>query len=197
MVVNVSLGDVRVKVLTLDEPQKELIHDLDMRPGHFQNRLVLLRIKCFSLGRYGRWDWSEQVFGEHLHHSRVHGFGDDRAVVGDVIQELVERQSLDLLRFHVRSGVVKIENDVTLIDLLHEQLLAPVGGHLVEAGKFLQLSLALVGDIKSRRMLTLGGPNALGHVLWRCLEAIENVGFPRRRQIAWHRLGGTGGRDML
>lgn len=197
MVIDIRLGDVRVKILTLDEPQKELIHNLDVRPGDFQDGLVLLRVERFSLRRYGRRDGSEQVFGEHFHHARIHGLGDDRAIVGDVIQELVERQSLDLLGFHVRGGVVEIENDVTLIDLLHEQLLAPVRGHFVEAREFLQLPLALVGNIKSRRMLALGGPNAFGHILGSGLEAIENVRLPWRRQVSWHRLGGAGRGDML
>jgi hypothetical protein len=46
----------------------------------------------------------------------------------------MESQSLDLLGLHVCRRVIEIENDVALVNLLHEEVLAPVGGHLVETG---------------------------------------------------------------
>lgn len=76
MMIDICLGDVGVEILTLDKSQEELIYNLDMWPGHFQDRLILFRIKGLALGGNRGRDGSKEVFGEHLDHSRVHGFGD-------------------------------------------------------------------------------------------------------------------------
>jgi hypothetical protein len=77
LVINICLGNVGVEILALDESQEELVHDLNVRPCNFQNRLVLLRIKSFTL-RIDRWrDRAEQILAEHIDHSWVHRLGDD------------------------------------------------------------------------------------------------------------------------
>lgn len=90
MVIDVCLGHISVEVLALDEAQEELVDDLDMRPGHFQHGFVFLRVKSLALRRDGRWNRTEQVLGKHLDYPRIHGFGDDRAVIGDIVQEFVQ-----------------------------------------------------------------------------------------------------------
>jgi hypothetical protein len=60
----------------------------------------------------------------------------------------VQRQALDLLGLHVGRWVVEVKDDIARVDLLHEQVLAPVRRDFVEAWKLLQLSLALIGDVK-------------------------------------------------
>jgi hypothetical protein len=117
------------------------------------------------------------------------------AVIRNVVQQLVQGQALDLLGLHVTARVVEVENNVALIDLLHEELLALVRGHLVESGQFLQVSRALIRDVEARRVLPLGRSNTLDSVLWSCLQAIEyqrlGTGF-RRGKIARHRFGRAG-----
>lgn len=195
--VDVSFCDVCIEVLTFDKPQEKLVNDLNMGPSDFQNWLVLLRVECLTLGCDWGWNRSKQILCEHFNHARIHGLCDDRTVVGNIIQELVECQSLDLLGLHVRRRVIEIEYNVALIDLLHEEFLAAVRGHFVKAGKLFQLSLALVGDIKSGRMLALWSPDTLRHILRGRLKAIEDMGLPGRGQVSWHCLSGAGRRGML
>jgi hypothetical protein len=134
-VVDVCLCDVRVEVLALDKPEEELVHNLNMGPGDFQNGFVLFRVKCLALRVHRRWDRAEQVLGKHANDDRVHGLRDDLPVVGNIVQELVEGQSFDFLGLHIGAGVVEVKNDIALLDLLHEEILAASGGHLVEAGE--------------------------------------------------------------
>lgn len=149
MMVNVLLSNVRVEVLALNEAQKEFVDNLNVGPSHLKNRLIFLRIKSLALRIHWRWDWAEQILAEHLHNSRIHLLCDDLSVVRHVIKKLVECQSLDLLGLHISTCVVEIEDDVALINLLHEQLLPAIGWDFVEARKFVQFSLALVGNVKS------------------------------------------------
>lgn len=95
--VDVRLGDVRVEVLALDKAEEEFVNDLDMRPRYFQDRLVLLRVKCLALRVHWGWDGTEQVLGEHLYDERVHFLRDDLAVVSHIVEQLVQSQALDLL----------------------------------------------------------------------------------------------------
>lgn len=197
MMVDVRLGNIGVEILTLNESQKELVDHLDVGPCHFQHGFIFLGVERLPLGRQGRRDGTKEVLGEHFDYPGVHGFRNHRAVVGDVVQKLMKRQSLDLLGLHVCGRVIEIKDDIALIDLLHEEILAAIGGHFVETRELLQFSLALVGDIESRRVLALGSPDHFRHILWCCLETIENVGFPGRCQISRHGLGRTRWGSML
>ena len=132
-VVDVRLGDVCVEVLAFDEAKEELVHDLDMRPGNFQHGLVLFGIERLALRVHGRRNRAEQVLGEHADDDRVHGLRDDLSVIGHIVQELMESQALDFLGFHVGACVVEVEDDVALLDLLHEEIFPTSGGNLVEA----------------------------------------------------------------
>jgi hypothetical protein len=109
----------------------------------------------------------------------------------------VESQPLYFLRLHVCRRIVEIKDNVALVNLLHEKLLPAIRRDFVEAWKFLQFPLALIGNIKSRRMLTLRSPNTFRQI-FRCgLKAIEDMGFPRRGQVARHGLSGTGWGNVL
>lgn len=143
-VVDILLGVVCVEIRTFYETEEELVNYLDVRPGDFKNRLVLLWVECVALGVHWRRNGTEQVLAEHLDDSGVHGLGYDLAVLGDVIEQLVQSEALDLLGLHVCAGVVEVENDVALVELLHEELLAPIRGDFVEAGQLLQLALSLI-----------------------------------------------------
>lgn len=148
LVIDIGFGDICIEVLALDESQEEFIDHLNVRPGHLQHRLVFFRIKCLSLGRH-RWrNWPKEVLCKHLDYPGVHGFGDDGAVVGHVVEEFVQRQPLDLLGFHICRRVIEVEYDIALIDLLHEKILTAIGRNLVEARQLLQLPLALIRDIE-------------------------------------------------
>src|SRR5450755_2764456 len=108
-----------------------------MRPSNFQDWLVLFWIKCFALRIHRRGYWAEKILAEHIHNSRVHWLGDDGAVIGHIVQKLVKRKSLDLFGFHISRSIIEIEDDVALIDLLHEQVLSPIRRNLVETWKLL------------------------------------------------------------
>jgi hypothetical protein len=199
-VVYIRFGDVCVEVLAFDESEEEFVDDLDMRPCYLQYGLVFLWVERFALRVHRWWDRSEQVLCEHLNYARVHLLGNDLAVVGHVVEQLVQGQTLDLLRFHIAASIVEVEDDVALVDLLHEELLPLVWGHFVESWQLLQLTLTLIRDVEARRMLPLRGSYTLNVVLGRCLEAVEDARLRtclRGRKVARHRLGCTRGRDML
>jgi hypothetical protein len=143
-VVYIRFGDVCVEILTFDKSEEEFVDNLDMRPCYLQHGLVLFWVERFALRVHRRWDGSEQVLCKHLHNTRVHLLGDDLAVVGDVVEQLVQCQALDLLRFHIAASIVKVEDDVALVDLLHEELLPLVRRYLMEPWQLLKLTLTLV-----------------------------------------------------
>lgn len=142
--VNILLGEVCVEIGAFDEAQEKLVHNLDVRPGNLEYRLIFFGVKGVTLGIHWRGDGAKEVLGEHLDNSWVHWLGDDLAVLRDVVQQLMQSQALDLLGLHVSAGVIKVEDDVALIQLLHKQLLASIRWYLMEARQLLQLALSLV-----------------------------------------------------
>jgi hypothetical protein len=199
-VVNVLLGNVGVEILTLDEAEKELVDNLNVGPSDLEDRLVLLGIEGFPLRVHWGGDGSEQILAEHLDHARVHGLLDDVTVVGNVVQQFVQGQTLDFLGFHVAASIVEIKDDVALVDLLHEELGPAIGSHLVEARQLLQVSLALVRDIEARRVLSLGGSDALGDIFGRGLQSVEQqvlLAGLWRSEVSRHGFRSSGRRHML
>ena len=195
--VDISLCDICIEILALDKPQEKLVYDLDMRPSDFQDGLILFRIKSLALRRNRRRNRSEKIAGKHVDHARVHWLGDYPTVIGDVIQEFVEGKPLDLLGFHIGRRVVEVKDDVALVNLLHEQILASIRGHFMETRQLFQFPLRLIGDVESRRVLAFRRPNSLRHVLWGRLKTVKDVGLSRRGEIARHCLRGAGWRNML
>ena len=80
-----AFRNVCVEVLTFNETEKELVHDLNMRPGDFQHGFILLGVKCLALRIHWRRYWPEQILAKHIDHSRVHWLCDDLSVVCDVV----------------------------------------------------------------------------------------------------------------
>jgi hypothetical protein len=62
--IDILLSDVGIEIGTLDKAKEELVDDLQMGPGKFENRLVLFWIKCVSSRVDLRRDRSEQVGGK-------------------------------------------------------------------------------------------------------------------------------------
>ena len=142
--IDVPFGDVCVEIRTLNEPQEELVHYLEMRPGKFQDRLILFGVK-YVTGRVHRRGYrTEEVGSElersvrhdgwvddngddgtyHLHHFGVYVFGDNITLCRDVLQHLVQRLGLDLFPLQLGVGIVKIEKDRALVKFLDEELWA-------------------------------------------------------------------------
>lgn len=70
----------------------------------------------------------------------------------------------------------------------------------MEARELLQLSLTLVGDVESRRVLSLGSPYSLNVVLGCRLEAVKDqrlLASLGRREVGRHSFGGAWRRNML
>jgi hypothetical protein len=59
--INVSFGEIGVEIWALDEAEEKFVHDLKMRPGEFQDRLVFLRVKSITGGVDRRGYRSEEV----------------------------------------------------------------------------------------------------------------------------------------
>lgn len=64
LVIDVSLGDRRLKIRRLEQTQKELVDKLQVRPGNLQRRLVFLGVKLCAIGIRRRRQSPEQVYGE-------------------------------------------------------------------------------------------------------------------------------------
>lgn len=110
----------------------------------------------------------------------------------------MERKTLDLLGLHVAASIVEVKDDVALVDLLHEEVLATVRRDLVEARKLLELAVSR--NVEPRRVLALRRSETLGHVLGSLVKAIEHERLCTslgRRQVVRHSFGGTRRGDML
>jgi hypothetical protein len=200
MMVNVLLSDVRVEVLAFNEAQEEFVDNLNMRPSDLEDRLIFFWVEGLALRVHRRRNWTEQILAEHFHYSRVHLLCDDLPVVCHIIEQLVKGQSLNLLGLHVTASIVEIEDDITLIDLLHEQLLSSVWWHFVETRKLIQFSLTLIRDVKPRRVLALWRPDAFWNILGCSLKAVEQetlLASLRRGKVGRHGFGLAWSRDML
>lgn len=132
VMIDVGLGYVCIEVGRLDEPQEELVNNLEMGPRDLEDRLVLFGIKSFTVidhrGRY----WSEQIRRKHLDDLGIQGLRDDVPIIGDVVEKFMKSLTLDFLALHILRSIVEIENNVALIQFLHKEIL-PIGrGHFME-----------------------------------------------------------------
>lgn len=57
----------------------------------------------------------------HANDLWVYILGDDTPLGGDVLKHLVKRLGFDLLALEFRTGVVEVEQDATLVELLDEE----------------------------------------------------------------------------
>jgi hypothetical protein len=63
------------------------------------------------------------------------------SIVSDVVEQLVQSQSLDFFGFHVTAGIVEVKDDIALVNLLHEQLLSSIRRDFVEPRELFELSM--------------------------------------------------------
>jgi hypothetical protein len=54
----------------------------------------------------------------HANYLWVYAFGYHASLGGDIFEHLMKRLRLDLLSLQLRTGVVKVENDAALVQLL-------------------------------------------------------------------------------
>ena len=104
-----------------------------MRPGGFQGWVVFLRIEVWVV--WGRQS-TEQVAGDHPDDLRVHSLGEDPATRSDVVHDLVEGRSLDLLPLEVRHGVHEVEANTALPQLPDEEFLLLWAGNIYKQKYF-------------------------------------------------------------
>ncbi len=86
LMVYMCFGGICVEILAFYESQEKFIDHLYVRPSNFQNGLVLFWVKCLALRIDRWWNWSKQIFAEHVYDAGIHGLGDNRSVISDVVQ---------------------------------------------------------------------------------------------------------------
>ena len=89
-----------------------------MRPGSFEGRLILIRVKVRVVQRR---EGPEGVVFDHPYYLGIHRLRQDPFVAADEVKDLVEGRSLDLLGPNVNQGVRKLEDVAALLDLLQEE----------------------------------------------------------------------------
>ena len=106
-----------LEVGRLEKAEEEFVDKLQVWPCCLKCWLVFFRVKLGGV-RVLRWrECAEKVDGEHVHDFGVHVFGDNLAVVGDVVNQLVERSPLDFLRLELAQRFGEIEQRAALSDL--------------------------------------------------------------------------------
>ena len=133
------LADVGLKVGGLEKSQKELVDDLEVGPARLVRGLVLLLVGVGgALVANGR-QRAKYVKGDHGGHFRIDGLGQAALGHADVVDELVEARSLDLLALEVGDRVDEVEDDAALLELLDEELLLLAGRRVLDGRQRLEL----------------------------------------------------------
>lgn len=107
--INVSLGEIGVKIWALDEAEEKFIDNLEMRPGELQDRLVFLGVKCITGGVDRRGYRTEEVDSKHVDNLGVYVFSDDVPLSCDILEHFVQGLCLDLFTFKLGARVIKVE----------------------------------------------------------------------------------------
>ena len=96
--------------------------DLEVRPGGLQRRVVLVRVKLqrVVVGR----ERTEGVGPHQPHDGRIDGLRERVLEGGDVVEDLIEGGSLDLLGTKVAHGVGKVKDVAALLYLAEEEVCA-------------------------------------------------------------------------
>jgi hypothetical protein len=128
--IDILLSDVGIEIGTLDKAKEELVDDLQVGPSKFENRLVLLWIKCVTSRVDLRRDRSEQVGRKLVHQLTFSSFQegtyhiddlwvnllrDHTSILRNVFQHFMQSLRLDLLSLKLGTGVVEIKYDFTLL----------------------------------------------------------------------------------
>lgn len=123
--IDVPFCEVGVEVGTFDKSKEELVDDLKMRPGEFEDGLIFLWIECVPSGVDGRGYRAEEVDSKlrkvsdggadeggetyHVDNLGVYILGDHASLSGDVLEHFVQSLRFNLFTFELRAGIVKIE----------------------------------------------------------------------------------------
>ena len=70
----------------------------------------------------------------HADYLRIYAFRDHSSLSGNILQHLMQCLRFDLLPLELTAGIVEIENDTTLLQFLHEQVIAFFRSYLCELG---------------------------------------------------------------
>mmetsp|Transcript_10663 Transcript_10663/g.22573 ORF Transcript_10663/g.22573 Transcript_10663/m.22573 type:complete len:226 (-) Transcript_10663:199-876(-) len=152
--INVLLRSLSIDLGTNNEAQKELVHNLEVRPGRFENGLVLFGIKIVRRRR----ESTANIGGHHGHEIAHDALGKDLLSSWgiDVVDELQESLPLHILASLVGGRIVEGENDTAKLKLLDEQLLA-LCGWLITEGRELLECRRWRSHQRQRRRATLKG----------------------------------------
>ena len=185
--VDVLFTSVRLKLWTLQEPQKELVDDLQVRPARLVGGLVLFLVGIVA--------WLVGDGGQRAKNvKRYHGYylGIDRLRKtalrhAYVVDDLVETCALDLFALQVGHRVHEVEYDAALFELLDEELLLLLDGRVLNRGQWLQL-FAGGRDEAWAALLTLD------FLRLDLLSLRERVDGPRRGGGRWRVIGAVNAR---
>lgn len=127
LLIDDPLANTRLEIGALQETQKELVDQLQVGPAGLQCRVVLLRIEVGVLAGRQR---PKQVVRYHLDDFGIHRLCEDAPSARYVIDQLVQRATLDLLPLEIGHGVHEVEGHAALPQLSDEQLLLLGGGDI-------------------------------------------------------------------
>lgn len=144
--VDVALGNVGVEIGALDESQEKLINNLEMWPREFKNRLVFLGVKRVSNRVDLRWNRSKKIGGKleerekgpdcmraathHIYHLWVYILRYYATLSCNIFKHFMKSLCLDLFAFDIGAGIVKVEQNATLVQLLDEKTGTIFGRHI-------------------------------------------------------------------
>lgn len=64
LVVDIGFRNIGVEVRGLNEPQEELVYDLQVRPRYLKHWLVLFRIESIAISVHRGWNRTEKIEGK-------------------------------------------------------------------------------------------------------------------------------------
>jgi len=123
--IDVPFCEVGVKVRAFDKSKEELVDDLKMGPGEFEDGFIFLWIECVPSGVDGRGYRAEEVDSKlrkvsyggtgkrqemyHVDNLGVYILGDHPSLSGDVLEHFVQSLRFNLFTFELRAGIVEVE----------------------------------------------------------------------------------------
>jgi len=120
--VDVLFAQARLELGVLEETQKELVDDLQVRPASLVCGLIVLAL--VGLGGVGEGGQTpEYVVGDHGDDLRVDSLGETAFGYAYVVDDFVEAGPLDLFAFQVGHRVHEVKDNTALLEFFDEQFL--------------------------------------------------------------------------
>jgi hypothetical protein len=107
--INVSFGEIRVKVGTFDESEEKFVDNLEMGPRELQDRFVFLWIESVSGRIDGRGYRAKEVDSKHVHNLGVYVFSNHASLSCDILEHFVQCLGFNLFTLELRTGVIEVE----------------------------------------------------------------------------------------